>query len=42
MLTQCSPTEMDFGRAGGRRVVVRRGFDRELLVETIGVLEGLS
>jgi len=28
--------------AGGRRVVVRRGFDRELLVETIGVLEGLS
>lgn len=28
--------------AGGRRVLVRRGFDRELLVETIGVLEGLS
>jgi hypothetical protein len=28
--------------AGGHRVLVRRGFDRDLLIETIGVLEGLS
>ena len=26
----------------GRRVIVRRGFDRPLLVELIGVLEGLA
>ena len=28
--------------AGGRRLLVRPGFDRDLLAELIGVLEGLS
>ena len=27
---------------GGRRVLLRRGFDRVLLIEAIGVLEGLA
>jgi transposase-like protein len=27
---------------GGRRLVVRRGFERDLLVELIGMLEGLA
>jgi transposase-like protein len=27
---------------GGRRLLVRHGFDRELLVATIGVLEGIA
>src|SRR6202167_6082230 len=27
---------------GGRRLLVRHGFDRELLVATIGVLEGVA
>ena len=36
MLTQCSPTEMEFGRAGGRRVVA--DFDGGLVSSDAGAL----
>jgi len=36
MLTQCSPTEMEFGRAGGRRVVA--DFDGGLVSSNAGAL----
>ena len=36
MLTECSPTEMDFGRAGGRRVVA--DFDGGMVSSDAGAL----
>ena len=36
------PSPLEVRLRGGRRVLVRDSFDRELLVELVGVLEGLA
>jgi len=39
---ECGTAAIEVCCRGGRRLLLRRGFDQALLIETIQVLEGLS